>query len=149
MGPISARGASLKSLNAKRLEIAKHRESSERARNSTSNARRATDTSAPSGVKNITFSNPRASGAYAWVHALLLSSSHAFTEFWVNGSAIPEVNFDIGSSWSGLIPIPPYYSTVFALGKFAKSVGQRWEIRPNSLEARRLIGAPSQNGRCS
>ena len=105
MGPISARGASLGSLNAKRLEIAKHRESSERARNSTSNARRATDTSAPSGVKNITFSNPRASGAYAWVHALHLSSSHAFTEFWVNGSAIPEVNFDIGSSWSGLIPI--------------------------------------------
>lgn len=38
-------------------------------------------------VKNITFHNPRAS------------------EFWVNGTAIPEVDFDIGPSWSGLLPI--------------------------------------------
>ncbi|KIM77994.1 hypothetical protein PILCRDRAFT_607714 [Piloderma croceum F 1598] len=42
---------------------------------------------ASGGVKNITFSNPKAS------------------EFWVDGSAIPEVGFDIGSSWSGLLPI--------------------------------------------
>jgi hypothetical protein len=32
--------------------------------------RRATDTSPPSRVKNITFTNPKASGAYARVHAL-------------------------------------------------------------------------------
>ncbi|KAF9449019.1 alpha/beta-hydrolase [Macrolepiota fuliginosa MF-IS2] len=40
-----------------------------------------------SGVKNITFSNPRAS------------------EFWVDGTKIPEVDFDIGPSWAGLMPI--------------------------------------------
>ncbi|KAF8905762.1 Alpha/Beta hydrolase protein [Gymnopilus junonius] len=39
------------------------------------------------GVQNITFSNPKAS------------------EFFVNGSAIPEVDFDVGPSWSGLLPI--------------------------------------------
>uniref|UniRef100_A0A0W0FQN8 Carboxypeptidase n=1 Tax=Moniliophthora roreri TaxID=221103 RepID=A0A0W0FQN8_MONRR len=38
-------------------------------------------------VKNITFSNPRAS------------------EFYVDGTTIPEVDFDVGPSWSGLLPI--------------------------------------------
>ncbi|KAL0580210.1 hypothetical protein V5O48_001803 [Marasmius crinis-equi] len=38
-------------------------------------------------VKNITFSNPKAS------------------EFFVDGTSIPEVDFDVGPSWSGLIPI--------------------------------------------
>lgn len=37
--------------------------------------------------KNITFSNPKAS------------------QFWVNGSAIPELDFEIGDSWAGLMPI--------------------------------------------
>ncbi|KAL5512219.1 hypothetical protein ACEPAG_3504 [Sanghuangporus baumii] len=40
-----------------------------------------------SGVKNITFSNPRAS------------------EFFVDGASLPEVDFDIGPSWAGLLPI--------------------------------------------
>ena len=26
-------------------------------------------------------------------------------EFYVNGSAIPDVDFDIGPSWAGLLPI--------------------------------------------
>lgn len=39
------------------------------------------------GVKNITFSNPRAS------------------EFYVDGTTIPEVDFDVGPSWAGLLPI--------------------------------------------
>lgn len=26
-------------------------------------------------------------------------------EFWVNGSTIPEVSWDIGDSWAGLLPI--------------------------------------------
>ncbi|KAJ7661534.1 alpha/beta-hydrolase [Mycena polygramma] len=38
-------------------------------------------------VKNITFSNPKAS------------------EFYVDGTSIPEVDFDVGPSWSGLMPI--------------------------------------------
>ncbi|KAF5374390.1 hypothetical protein D9758_004607 [Tetrapyrgos nigripes] len=38
-------------------------------------------------VKNITFSNPKAS------------------EFFVDGSSIPLVDFDVGPSWSGLLPI--------------------------------------------
>ena len=78
--PVSARGTSLRFLNAKRLEIVKHRELSDRGRNNASNARRATDTSVPSRAKNITFSNPKASGE-------------------------PFPSFDIGPSWSGLIPI--------------------------------------------
>jgi len=40
------------------------------------NARRATETSTPSGVKNITFSNPKASGAYARVHTSFVFFSH-------------------------------------------------------------------------
>ncbi|KAF8520019.1 Alpha/Beta hydrolase protein [Hysterangium stoloniferum] len=39
------------------------------------------------GPKNITFSNPKAS------------------EFFVDGTSIPEVNFDVGPSWAGLLPI--------------------------------------------
>ncbi|KAI1792554.1 alpha/beta-hydrolase [Ganoderma leucocontextum] len=39
------------------------------------------------GVKNITFSNPRAS------------------EFYVDGATIPDVDWDVGPSWSGLLPI--------------------------------------------
>lgn len=39
------------------------------------------------GVKNITFSNPAASA------------------FYVDGSTIPEVDWDIGPSWAGLMPI--------------------------------------------
>ncbi|KNZ76878.1 Carboxypeptidase cpdS [Termitomyces sp. J132] len=38
-------------------------------------------------IKNITFSNPAAS------------------QFYVDGTTIPEVDFDIGPSWSGLLPI--------------------------------------------
>ncbi|KAK7691257.1 hypothetical protein QCA50_004650 [Cerrena zonata] len=37
--------------------------------------------------KNITFHNPKAS------------------QFWVDGTSIPEVDFDVGPSWSGLLPI--------------------------------------------
>jgi hypothetical protein len=64
---------SLRSLNAKRLEAAKLWEYSSRGRNGADDPRRAsaTDTSPPSRVKNITFTNPKASGAYASVHALL------------------------------------------------------------------------------
>ncbi|KAF8833005.1 alpha/beta-hydrolase, partial [Paxillus ammoniavirescens] len=38
-------------------------------------------------VQNITFSNPKAS------------------EFWVDGRALPLVDFDVGPSWAGLLPI--------------------------------------------
>ncbi|KAL0948943.1 hypothetical protein HGRIS_009048 [Hohenbuehelia grisea] len=48
--------------------------------------RRDVDAAAPR-VKNITFKNPKASA------------------FFVDGKSIPEVDFDIGPSWSGLIPI--------------------------------------------
>ncbi|PVG01434.1 alpha/beta-hydrolase [Serendipita vermifera] len=39
------------------------------------------------GVKNITFSNPKAS------------------QFYVDGASLPQVEFDIGPSWAGLLPI--------------------------------------------
>jgi hypothetical protein len=73
-GPVAARDTSVRSLNAKRLEAAKHWGLSARGQNG--GARRAADTSSPPRVKNITFSNPKASRAYARAHALL-SSSHA------------------------------------------------------------------------
>jgi hypothetical protein len=56
---------SSRSLNAKRLEAAKRLEYSARGRNGAGTSRRATDTSPPSRVKNITFTNPKASGASA------------------------------------------------------------------------------------
>jgi hypothetical protein len=59
-----------RSLNAKRLEALKRWEHSARGRNGAGDSRRATDTSPPSRVKNITFTNPKASGAYARVLAL-------------------------------------------------------------------------------
>jgi hypothetical protein len=31
--------------------------------------------------------------------------SHVLLEFYVNGATLPLVNFDVGPSWSGLIPI--------------------------------------------
>ena len=55
---------SSRSLNAIR------REYSARGRNGAGDFRRATDTSPPSRVKNITFTNPKASGAYTSFHAL-------------------------------------------------------------------------------
>ena len=67
--------ASLRSLGSKRrLEAVKRLESSPGRR---SRASRAGDTSASPGVKNITFTNPKASGAYAAL-CILLSISCAF-----------------------------------------------------------------------
>jgi hypothetical protein len=81
--PVAARrsDASLRSLGDKRrLEAKKRWESSPRRRSAAGNARRAADTSASPGVKNITFTNPMASSAYTRVHALYirLSVSCAF-----------------------------------------------------------------------
>ena len=74
-GPVAARDTSLMHLNAKRLEAAKRWESSARGRNGASDARRrAADTSGPSSVKNITFSNPKASGALSQQGSPLLVS---------------------------------------------------------------------------
>lgn len=73
----NARQTNPSTVNAKRHEAAKRW--SESARRG-GQPRRAES-------KNITFTNPRAS------------------EFWVDGATLPEVDFDIGSSWSGLLPI--------------------------------------------
>jgi carboxypeptidase D len=64
-------------LHAKQFEAAKRFERMPRAK------------AAPTApkVKNITFSNPKAS------------------QFFVDGTTIPEVDFDVGPSWSGLMPI--------------------------------------------
>ncbi|KAH9999517.1 Alpha/Beta hydrolase protein [Russula vinacea] len=76
--------ASLRSLGSKRrLEAVKRLESSPGRR---SRASRAGGTSASPGVKNITFTIQR-------------------LPFYVDGTKIPLVDFDVGPSWSGLIPI--------------------------------------------
>ncbi|KAF8485110.1 alpha/beta-hydrolase [Russula ochroleuca] len=88
--PVAARRSdpSLRSLDNKlRLEAKKRWESSPRRRSGAGNTRRAADTSASPGVKNITFTNPLAS------------------KFYVDGTKIPLVDFDVGPSWAGLIPI--------------------------------------------
>ena len=101
--PVVAWYPSPGSLNAKRLESVKRREMFAH-RAAAGNARRATETSR---VQNITFSNPKASGAFCQgsrshvVHHLLSLRS----EFYVDGKQIPEVDFDVGPSWSGLMPI--------------------------------------------
>lgn len=61
------------------------------------------------GVKNFTFSNPAASGkcrvarvrvflGIGWCVNLGLA-------FYVDGTTIPEVDWDVGPSWAGLLPI--------------------------------------------
>ncbi|KAH9963269.1 Alpha/Beta hydrolase protein [Russula dissimulans] len=82
----AARDTSPEFLKAKRLEAVKRWELS--ARGGSGGTRRATDdTVTLPGVKNITFSNPKAS------------------QFYVDGTTLPFVNFDVGPSWSGLMPI--------------------------------------------
>ena len=73
--PVAARDTSPRFLHDKRLEAQKRWESS---RNSATNARRATDGSAPPRVKNITFTNPKASGAYARISPSLAPSLTRF-----------------------------------------------------------------------
>ncbi|KAF5370183.1 hypothetical protein D9757_010630 [Collybiopsis confluens] len=63
-----------------------HRRQQEAARHFKERAA-ATTAAAGAGVKNITFTNPKAS------------------EFWVDGTTIPEMDFDVGPSWAGLLPI--------------------------------------------
>jgi len=84
---VAARDTSPEYLNAKRLEAVERWRRSARDQTGASNARRATDTSTPPRVKNITFSNPKAS------------------QFYVDGTTLPLIDFDVGPSWSGLIPI--------------------------------------------
>ena len=60
--PVAARDTSRRSPSAKRHEAAKRWQAAHGG-NDARNARRATDTSATGGVKNITFSNPKASRA--------------------------------------------------------------------------------------
>ncbi|TFK67288.1 alpha/beta-hydrolase [Pluteus cervinus] len=55
--------------------------------NSTSTPASSTTVTPSLKPKNITFADPKAS------------------QFWVNGTTIPDVDFDVGDSWSGLIPI--------------------------------------------
>ncbi|KAF7318183.1 Carboxypeptidase [Mycena chlorophos] len=63
-------------------------QAAQRFTRSTVLANTAQTSSAPAqGVKNITFSNPLAS------------------QYYVDGASIPEVDFDVGPSWAGLIPI--------------------------------------------
>ncbi|KAH9065161.1 alpha/beta-hydrolase [Lactarius deliciosus] len=85
--PVTARVTFPGVLNAKRFEAGRHRELSARGPIVQGDTRRATGTAASLRVKNITFSNPKAS------------------QFFVNGTTIPAVNFDVGPSWAGLIPI--------------------------------------------
>jgi len=55
-------------------------------------------------AKNLTFSNPKATRkppTYCYVKLTLT----VFLEFFVDGKSIPDVDFDVGPSWSGLLPI--------------------------------------------
>ncbi|OSD01947.1 alpha/beta-hydrolase [Trametes coccinea BRFM310] len=79
---------SFASVDAKLVNKAElHAKQAETVARLKANLPRATAPGGGSGVKNITFTNPRAS------------------EFYVDGTTIPDVNWDIGPSWSGLLPI--------------------------------------------
>ena len=67
-GPVAARYPSPHSLNEKRIEAVKRLMTSARQTGVGNHARRAASTSTLSEVKNITFRNPKASGAFARVH---------------------------------------------------------------------------------
>lgn len=99
----AARANSLGVLNANPLKAMKQQKLSTRGQGTGDEARRSTDTAEPPRVKNITFSNQDASRAYPRLGELFLS--HTSAEFFVDGTTIPEVNFDIGPSWAGLLPI--------------------------------------------
>ena len=104
---VAARDTSPRSLHARHLEAAERWRSVARGRSigSAGNTRRDSGSGPVTrSVKNITFTNPEASGVYtrACVSRLL---SDAILAFYVDGTSIPLVNFDVGPSWSGLIPI--------------------------------------------
>lgn len=77
------------------------------------------DVKANPGVKNITFSNPAASGechvsvscesrwlvALGAVGSLVAVLTFGYIAFYVDGTTIPDVDWDIGPSWAGLLPI--------------------------------------------
>jgi carboxypeptidase D len=66
---------------------ARQKEAAQRFKERTSTVTSGPQLEKRSGVQNITFTNPKAS------------------EFWVDGANFPEVSFDIGPSWAGLLPI--------------------------------------------
>ncbi|KAH8999467.1 hypothetical protein EDB92DRAFT_1941101 [Lactarius akahatsu] len=82
--PVIARVASPNLLNVKRLEPVKL---SSRGPNAEGGARRATE-AAP----------PRVNTSPSQIRKPPV-------QFFVDGTTIPEVNFDVGPSWAGLIPI--------------------------------------------
>ena len=58
----------------------------------------------PIAPKNITFKNPGVSRMYI-SHCISCSHPEIALEFYVDGTSIPEVGWDVGPSWSGLLPI--------------------------------------------
>jgi carboxypeptidase D len=100
--PVAARDTSRRSSSTKHRDAAKRWEEAVHG-NDARNARRATE---PAGVKNITFSNPKASRACTGAHVLsILFCLMLLSEFYVDGTTLPLVDFDVGPSWAGLIPI--------------------------------------------
>ena len=57
------------------------------------------------GVKNFTFSNPAASGECGGSSRHSVLSVDDEIAFYVDGTTIPEVDWDVGPSWAGLLPI--------------------------------------------
>jgi len=58
-----------------------------------------------SGVQNITFTNPKASGNWSATSQHLIRLIYVRPEFYVDGKSLPFVDFDVGPSWAGLLPI--------------------------------------------
>ena len=64
-------------------------------------------------VKNVTFSNPAASGELQFNSRSVLSyprdvgrcADCGILAFYVDGKTIPEIDWDVGPSWAGLLPI--------------------------------------------
>jgi carboxypeptidase D len=73
-------------------------------------------------VKNITFSNPKASGTFSRppLYTERKVVKLKYVEFYVDGKSIPEVDWDVGPSWSGLLPISGSANETRKVGAMSK-----------------------------
>ena len=88
---VDARQIRKQDLHARQIEAAKR-------------FHRPTKRAAAAGPQNITFSNPKASRELEWF-SFSCNFLNVSTEFYVDGKSIPEVGWDVGPSWAGLLPI--------------------------------------------
>ena len=86
------------------------------------------------GVKNFTFSNPAASSTCPscerfpiHVESWAIVLTGGIIAFYVNGTSIPDVDWDIGPSWAGLLPISGNANETRQVGRLSEY--SLWALR--------------------